>query len=134
MSYDYSRINHDPADDYLGVLLQQGRPLTDADWNALVAEISRRIHAGTLDTPACKRDLMAASTGVTEVAVRLKGLARTSGEEKCTAYRQQFLVVVKARAVFANCKTGPDRDADVGRLDGTIEDINGAIAESCSVQ
>jgi hypothetical protein len=91
-------------------------------------------HAGTLDTPACKRDLVAASAGVTDVAVRLKGLARIAADEKCTAYRQQFLVVVKARAVFANCKTGPDRDTDVGRLDGTIEDINGAIAESCSVQ
>jgi hypothetical protein len=90
--------------------------------------------AGTLDTPACRRDLMAASAGVTDVAVRLKGLTRIAGEEKCTAYRQQFLVVVKARAVFANCKTGPDRDADVGRLDGTIEDINGVIAETCSVQ
>ena len=47
---DNSRITFDPADDYLGVLLQQGRPLTDADWNELVAQIARRIHAGSLDT------------------------------------------------------------------------------------
>ena len=91
-------------------------------------------HAGTLDTPACRRDLVTASAGVTELPTRLKGLARAAGDEKCAAYRQQFLVVVKARAVFASCKTGPDRDADVGRLDGTIEDINGVIAESCTVQ
>jgi hypothetical protein len=90
--------------------------------------------AGTVDTPACKRDLTAASAGVTETLARLKGAAKASGEEKCAAYSQQFIVVVRARAIFANCKTGPDRDADVGRLDGTIEDINGAIAESCSVQ
>jgi hypothetical protein len=61
-------------------------------------------------------------------------MARAGEMEKCTAYREQFLLAVKARAVYANCKTGPDREADVGRLDGTIEDINGAIAESCSVQ
>jgi hypothetical protein len=90
--------------------------------------------AGTVDTPACKRDLLTASAGVTEAAARLKGLARAAGEEKCAAYRQQFLTAVRARAVFANCKTGPDREADVGRLDGTIEDINGAIAASCSIQ
>ena len=91
-------------------------------------------HAGTIDTPACKRDLMAASAGVTQAVARMKGLARAAETEKCTAYREQFLLAVKARAVYANCKTGPDRDADVGRLDDTIEDINGAIAESCSVQ
>jgi hypothetical protein len=95
---------------------------------------SRPAAAGTVDTPACKRDLVAASAGVTQAATRLKGLARAAEEEKCAAYRQQFLLVVKARAVFASCKTGPDRDTDIGRLDGTIEDINGAIAESCSVQ
>jgi hypothetical protein len=54
-----------------------------------------------------------------------------TGEERCAAYRQHFLVVVKARNVFATCKTGPDREQDIGRLDGTIEDINGGIAEAC---
>jgi hypothetical protein len=88
--------------------------------------------AGTIDTAACKRDLSSASAGVAETIARLKGVARATGEAKCEAYRQQFLIVVKARDVFANCKTGTDRDTDVGRLDGTIEDINGGIASSCT--
>jgi len=50
MSNDYSRINFDPGQDYLGVLLQQGRPLMDADWNALVAQLNRRTHVGSYDT------------------------------------------------------------------------------------
>jgi hypothetical protein len=50
MSGDYSRITFDPWHDDLGVLLQQGRPLTDADWNALVQQLRRRVHVGTLDT------------------------------------------------------------------------------------
>jgi hypothetical protein len=50
MSQDLSRILFDPRDDYLGVLLQQGRPLTDADWNALVAQLVRRVHVGAYDT------------------------------------------------------------------------------------
>jgi hypothetical protein len=50
MSGDYSRITFDPWHDDLGVLLQQGRPLTDADWNALVHQLRRRVHVGTLDT------------------------------------------------------------------------------------
>lgn len=50
MSGDYSRITFDPWQDDLGVLLQQGRPLSDAEWNALALQLRRRIHAGTLDT------------------------------------------------------------------------------------
>jgi hypothetical protein len=49
MSGDYSRFGFDPFRDYAGVLLQQGRPLTDRDWNDLVAQINRRLQAGTLD-------------------------------------------------------------------------------------
>jgi len=90
--------------------------------------------AGTVDSAACKRDLTTASAGVSETLTRLKGLRKAHGDARCAAYRAQFLAMVKARAVFASCKTGSDRDAEVDRLDGTIEDLNGAIAESCAVQ
>src|SRR5512143_2413788 len=50
MSGDYSRFPFDPRRDYDGVLLQQGRPLSDWDWNDQVAEAKRRQQAGTLDT------------------------------------------------------------------------------------
>ena len=50
MSGDYSRITFDPWDDDLGVLLQQGRPLSDAEWNALAMQLRRRMQADTLDT------------------------------------------------------------------------------------
>jgi len=90
--------------------------------------------AADVDSPGCKRDLTAASARVSETMVRLKGVAKAKRDEQCAAYRAQFLVVVRARAVVASCKTGADRDSEVGRLDGTIEDINGAIAESCVVQ
>jgi len=91
-------------------------------------------HAGTVESAACKRDLTAVSAGMSESSARLKTLAKARGDERCEAYREQFLATVRARAIFANCKTGPDRDSEVDRLDGAIEDINGAIAESCTVQ
>jgi hypothetical protein len=50
MSGDYSRIAFDPTRNYSGVLLQQGRVLTDSDWNEGVAAVNRRAQAGTLDT------------------------------------------------------------------------------------
>jgi hypothetical protein len=90
--------------------------------------------AAQRDASPCQRNLKLASTGVNDIAGRLKSAAKATGEERCAAYRQHFLVAVRARAVLADCKGGPDRNADIGRLDGAIEDINGAIAESCAVQ
>jgi hypothetical protein len=100
----------------------------------LILALSAPAAAGTLESATCKRDLTTAAAGVTESMARLKTLAKARAEQKCDVYREQFLVVVRARAVFANCKTGADRESEVGRLDGTIEDINGVIAESCVVQ
>jgi hypothetical protein len=50
MSGDYSRIAYESLPNYHGVLLQQGRPLTDRDWNDLVAQTNRRVQAASLDT------------------------------------------------------------------------------------
>ena len=49
MAFDISRFNFNPGNDYLGVVMQQGRVHLDSDWNELVAELTRRIHAGALD-------------------------------------------------------------------------------------
>jgi Family of unknown function (DUF6519) len=49
MSSDFSRLPFDPRLDYAGVLLQQGRPLTDWDWNAQLAQANRRQQATTMD-------------------------------------------------------------------------------------
>jgi hypothetical protein len=86
--------------------------------------------AGTIDNPRCKRELAAASATVDEAA-RLKPPSVRTGEAACAAYRNQFLSLVRARAIVAACKTGSDRDQEVTRLDGTVEDINGFIAQSC---
>src|SRR5688500_15583959 len=50
MTIDTSRFRFDASDDFFGVLMQQGRVQLDSDWNEWVSELTRRIHAGTLDT------------------------------------------------------------------------------------
>ena len=58
MSGDYSRITFDPSQDDLGVLLQQGRPLSDADWNDLVcsfAGASTPARSIPSARPSCRR-------------------------------------------------------------------------------
>jgi hypothetical protein len=50
MSGDYSKWSYQSWRNYSAVLLQQGRVLTDADWNEWVALMLRRLQAGTLDS------------------------------------------------------------------------------------
>jgi hypothetical protein len=49
MSFDTSRFTFDPWKSYSGVVMEQGRVQTDADWNEWLSEQSRRTRAGTLD-------------------------------------------------------------------------------------
>jgi len=49
MSFDCSRFDFDPWNDYLGVVMQQGRVQLDSDWNEWLSELARRTQAGTLD-------------------------------------------------------------------------------------
>jgi hypothetical protein len=49
MSFDNSRFPFNPWNDYLGVVMQQGRVQLDSDWNEWQAEFARRIQAGSLD-------------------------------------------------------------------------------------
>lgn len=50
MSFDCSRFSFQPWNDFLGVVMQQGRVQLDSDWNDLVAQLTRRIQTGTRDT------------------------------------------------------------------------------------
>jgi hypothetical protein len=43
-----------------------------------------------------------------------------------------FLEVVKARAVTALCRSGPERERELGRFDADVEHVNEAIAARCS--
>ena len=49
MSAERSRETFDPKLDFLGVLMQPGRVLLDADWNELVEILDRRLRAETTD-------------------------------------------------------------------------------------
>jgi len=78
----------------------------------------------------CKHNLAAAFASMDAARARVKS-AGPGSEESCTAHRRHFLEAVKARALTAQCKSGAERDQDLGKLDGTVEDINGMIAARC---
>jgi len=49
VSFDNSRVTFNPWKNFSGVVMEQGRVQLDADWNEWLAEVARRIQAGTLD-------------------------------------------------------------------------------------
>ena len=63
--------------------------------------------------------------------VRINGPAGVDESEICTATRFYFFEVVKARAVTALCKSGAERERDLGRFDADVARINDAIAARC---
>jgi hypothetical protein len=95
--------------------------------SALAVSLAAPAAASTADM--CKHNLAAASASMDAARVRAKSAGR--GEESCAAYRRHFLETVKARAVTAMCKNGSEREQDLGKLDGAVENINSMIAATC---
>jgi Sigma-70 factor, region 1.2 len=72
-----------------------------------------------------------ASASVAAMQARIKSLSGVDRSEICTATRLYFLEVVKARAVAALCKSGTERERDLGRFDVDVAHANEAIAARC---
>ncbi|MGB8104732.1 MAG: hypothetical protein WCF47_10685, partial [Pseudolabrys sp.] len=68
---------------------------------------------------------------VVVMQTRIKNLSGADRSEICTATRFYFLEVVKARAVTALCKSGTERERDLGRFDVDVAHANEAIAARC---
>jgi hypothetical protein len=81
--------------------------------------------------PGCEQDLADISARVVTMQARIKSLTAVNTSEMCTATRFYFLEMVKARAVTALCKSGTERERDLGRLDADVDRINDAIAARC---
>ena len=86
--------------------------------------------AAAASSPACKQNLATTTARLEKTLAHVKSLRGQRGDA-CTAYRQDFFELVRAREMTALCKNGPERDQDLSRIDVAVEDINGAIAQSC---
>lgn len=84
-----------------------------------------------LEPSGCERNLSEALGGVQAMQLRVKNLGEGGSAESCAAARLYFLELVKARAVTALCRSGSERERELGRLDSDVEQINNAIASRC---
>ena len=94
-----------------------------------VALLAARAQPVQEEQSGCNRNLADAYANVSVLQARMK---TAHGAEACNATRLYFLEVVKARAIAAQCKSGPERDRELGRLDADVETINSTIAARCS--
>ncbi len=90
-------------------------------------------HPQPLQPLGCDRYLADASTSVAVMQARIKNLDANGRPDVCTVTRLYFLEVVKARAIAALCKTGAERERDLGRFDTDVEHINEEIAARCQL-
>jgi len=81
--------------------------------------------------PGCERNLESASASVEAMQARMRGLNNVERSEVCKVARLYFFEIVKARAVTALCKSGSERERDLGRFDSDVEHANEAIAARC---
>src|SRR5215510_4740698 len=86
--------------------------------------------SAAVSTPACKQNLAAATARVERARTYVKGMTN-GGADTCAGYRRDFFEMVQAREVTAMCKTGAERERDLGTIDAAVDSINGAIAQSC---
>ena len=98
----------------------------------LLALLAAPASPAPLERPGCEQTLAGSIANVTAMQARVQSLSAAPGPAICKATRLYFLEVVKARAVTALCKNGPDRERELGRLDADVEHINEAIAARCS--
>jgi hypothetical protein len=64
-----------------------------------------------LQPPGCDRSLADATANAAGGQARIRKLGTTAGPETCSTTQLYFLEVVKARAVTALCKSGPNATA-----------------------
>jgi len=67
-----------------------------------------------LQPPRCDRNLADATANVAAIQARVKKLGMTAGPETCSVTQLYFLEVVKARAMTALCKSGTERERELG--------------------
>jgi len=98
----------------------------------LLALLAAPASPAPLERPGCEQTLADTNANVAAMQSRVKSLSAARGPAICNATRLYFLEVVKARAVTALCKNGPDRERELGQLDADVAHINEAIAARCS--
>jgi hypothetical protein len=98
---------------------------------AFLLALAAPASAGSLDTAACKRDLMVAESTMRIQQDRLAALADASQAKLCDAWREHVRAAKSANAIYGRCLTDTDKRVKTAETASTAADFEQAIAGSC---
>ena len=97
----------------------------------LAALATAQASPAQVESSGCERTLADTTANLAAMQARVKSLSSKRAPDTCSVTRLYFLELVKARAATAMCKSGADRDRELGRFDADVEQINETIAAQC---
>jgi hypothetical protein len=98
---------------------------------AALAALAAPALAGSVDTAACKRDLMVAESTMRIQQDKLAALADAPQSKLCDAWREHVRAARSANAIYGRCLTDTDRRVKTAETAATAQDFEQAIAGSC---
>jgi hypothetical protein len=87
--------------------------------------------AGTLATPACKRDLAQTQKSLDAALARIGHLDTLPQEEKCAAISNQGDAARAAREVWSRCHTGEEHDRSISDADDVLDEVTKTYNRVC---
>ncbi len=79
----------------------------------------------------CSRDLFQNEAALRRQQTRLAGVANADQATQCRTWREHVGFLQSARAVFATCQTGAEREQNVAMMDSDLKDYRALIAGRC---
>jgi hypothetical protein len=79
----------------------------------------------------CSRDLFQNEGALRRQQTRLSAVANADQATQCRTWREHVGFLQSARAVFATCQTGAEREQNVASMDADLADYRALIAGRC---
>ncbi len=79
----------------------------------------------------CSRDLFQNEAAMRQRQTRMQAVASADQATQCRAWREHVAFLQKARAVFATCQSGRQREENVGQMDASLADFRVLLANRC---
>lgn len=79
----------------------------------------------------CSRDLFQNEGGLRRQQTRLTAVANADQATQCRTWREHVGFLQNARAIFASCQSGAEREQNVALMDSELADYRALLANRC---
>jgi len=79
----------------------------------------------------CSRDLFQNEAALRRQQTRLSAVANADQATQCRTWREHVGFLLSARAVFATCQSGAEREQNVAMMNSELADYRTLLADRC---